>query len=82
MTEKLVERLSRAARLEALDHWDKNEGWKIVAETIDLMIEQAALELERRLITKKPSRRHDGFQVNSLCGFGVTENDGEANDKG
>lgn len=48
LSQKLAERLARAARGETMNLGDKEEGWNIVAETIELMIDKAVLQSERR----------------------------------
>lgn len=47
LSQKLADRLARAVRGETMNVGDKEEGWNIVAETIELMIDKAVLQSER-----------------------------------
>lgn len=51
LSAKLTGRLMQAAEP---DCHDRAEAWSIVAGTIELMIDKAVFEAERRLITGKP----------------------------
>ena len=56
LSQKLADRLARAARGETMNMGDKEEGWAIVAETIELMIDKAIHQSERERIAFEPPR--------------------------